>query len=72
MFGFFMGLGVDFGYMGLRGCGSAIVEGGFESLASPETDWRCWSRYGFVDERESFALVDQVHAELEVGRGKVK
>ena len=28
--------------MGLRGCGSTIVKGGFESLALPATDQRCW------------------------------
>ena len=40
-------------------------------------DWLHWRRirdvgggYGFADVREIFALVDRVHAELEVGEGE--
>ena len=51
--------------------GSGIVEGGFERSVSLAT----WERQigdvggemGFIGVRESFALVDRVHAELEVG-----
>ena len=62
--------------MGLKGCGSGIVEGGFErsvSLAAWERRIRnVGGEMGFADVRESFALVDQVHAELEVGGGEVE
>ena len=62
--------------MGLKGCGSGIVEGGFERSVSLMT----WERQiedvggemGFLGMRESFALVDWVHAKLKVGKGKVE
>ena len=51
--------------------GSGIVEGGFErsvSLATWERQIRdVGGEMGFIGVRESFALVDRVHAELEVG-----
>ena len=61
---------------GFEGCGSGIVEGGFERSVSPAT----WERrirdvggeMGFLGMRESFALVDWVHAKLKVGKGKVE
>ena len=56
--------------------GSSIVEGGFDrsvSLAAWEQQIRnVGGEMGFADVRESFALVDQVHAELEVGGGEVE
>ena len=56
--------------------GSSIVEGGFEksvSLAAWERQIRnVGGEMGFANVRESFALVDQVHAELEVGGGEVE
>ena len=56
--------------------GSSIVEGGFEksvSLAAWERQIRnVGGEVGFANVRESFALVDQVHAELEVGGGEVE
>ena len=56
--------------------GSSIVEGGFErsvSLAAWERRIRnVGGEMGFADVRESFALVDQVHVELEVGGGEVE
>ena len=56
--------------------GSSIVEGGFDrsvSLAAWERQIRnVGGEMGFADVRESFALVDQVHAELEVGGGEVE
>ena len=39
-------------------------------LALLVTDQRCWRWVGFTSIREIFALVDQVHAELEVGGGE--
>ena len=56
--------------------GSGIIEGGFERSVSPMT----WERrigdvggeMGFTGVRESFALVDQVHAKLEMGGGEVE
>ena len=55
---------------------SGIVEGGFERNVSPAT-WEQWigdvgGEMGFTGVRESFALVDRVHAELKVGGGEVK
>ena len=62
--------------MGLKGCGSGIVEGGFARSVS-STAWERQIRdvrgqMGFADVRVGFALVDRVHAELEVGGGKVE
>ena len=62
--------------MGLKGCGSSIVEGGFERSVSPAT----WERrirdvggeMGFAGMKKSFALVDRVHTELKVGGGEVE
>ena len=62
--------------IGLKGYGSGIVEGGFERSVSPAA----WERrigdiggeMGFADMRVGFALVDRVHAELEVGGGEVE
>ena len=62
--------------MGLKGCGSGIVEGGFERSVSLVT----WERQiedvggemGFASVRESFVLVDWVHAKLKVGGGEVE
>ena len=57
--------------MGLRGCGSSTIEGGFESKASLVTvkpqigDVR--EGQGFAGVRESYGFMDRVHAELEVG-----
>ena len=56
--------------------GSGIIKGGFERSVLVAT----WERrigdvrgeMGFANVRESFALVDQVHAELNVGGGEVK
>ena len=56
--------------------GSGIIEGGLERSVLPAT----WERrirdvggeMGFVSVRESFALVDQVHAKLEMGEGEVE
>ena len=61
---------------GFEGCGSGIVEGGFKRSVSPAT----WERrirdvggeMGFAGVRVGFALVDRVHAELEVGGGEVE
>ena len=55
--------------------GSGIIEGGFELSVSPAA----WERrigdvggeMGFAGVREGFALVDRVHAKLEVGGGEV-
>ena len=56
--------------------GSGIVEGGFErSVSSAVWEQRIGDvgvEMGFVGVRESFALVDQVHAELEMGGGEVE
>ena len=56
--------------------GSSIVEGGFErSLSSAAWERRIGDvggEMGFTDVRESFALVDWVHVELEVGGGEVE
>ena len=56
--------------------GSGIVEGGFKLNVSPAA-WERRNRdvggeMGFAGMRESFALVDQVHAELKVGGGEVE
>ena len=56
--------------------GSGIVEGGFKRSVSP----MMWERrigdvggeMGFTRVRESFALVDQVHAKLKMGGGEVE
>ena len=56
--------------------GSGIVEGEFERSVSSAA----WERQigdvggemGFASVRESFALVDQVHAKLEVGGSEVE
>ena len=61
---------------GFEGCGSGIVEGGFERSVSPAT----WERrirdvggeMGFAGMKKSFALVDRVHTELKVGGGEVE
>ena len=62
--------------MGLKGCGSGIVEGGFERSVSPMVWERqigdVRSEMGFVGVRVGFALVDRVHAKLEVGGGEVE
>ena len=60
----------------LKGCGSGIVEGGFERSVSLVT-WERWigdvgGEMGFVGVRVDFALVDQVHAELKVGGVEVE
>ena len=54
--------------MGLKGCGSGIVEGGFKRSVSSAM-WEQWivdvgGEMGFTCVRESFALVDWVHAKL--------
>ena len=62
--------------MGLKGCGLGIMKGGFERCVSPAA----WERrigdvggeMGFAGVRVGFALVDRVHAELEVGGGEVE
>ena len=56
--------------------GLGIVEGGFERSVSPAA-WEQWIRdvggeMGFASVSESFALVDWVHVELEVGGGEVE
>ena len=56
--------------------GSSIVEGGYKRSVL----LAAWERrigdvggeMGFAGMRESFALVDQVHAKLEVGGGEVE
>ena len=56
--------------------GSGIVEGGYKRSVLLVV----WERrigdvggeMGFAGMRESFALVDQVHAKLEVGKGEVE
>ena len=61
---------------GFEGCGSGIVEGGFERSVSPAM----WERrirdvggeMGFAGMKKSFALVDRVHTELKVGGGEVE
>ena len=62
--------------MGLKGCGSGIVEGGFKRSVSPMVWERqigdVRSEMGFVGVRVGFALVDRVHAKLEVGGGEVE
>ena len=62
--------------MGLKGCGSGIVDGGFERSVSLVM-WERWigdvgGEMGFTDVGESFALVDRVHAKLKVGGGEVE
>ncbi|KAK7828568.1 hypothetical protein CFP56_030100 [Quercus suber] len=47
--------------------GSGIVKGGFERSVSSATDRDVGGEMGFAGVKESFALVDWVHAELEVG-----
>ena len=56
--------------------GSGIVDGGFERSVLP-TAWDRRIRdvggeMGFAGVRKSFALVDRVHVELEVGGGEVE
>ena len=56
--------------------GSGIVEGEFERSVSSAA-WERWigdvgGEMGFAGVRESFALVDQVHAKLEVGESEVE
>ena len=56
--------------------GSGIVKSGFEKSVSLAT-WERWigdigGEMGFAGVRESFSLVDRVHAELEVGGGEVE
>jgi len=57
--------------MGLKGYGSGIVEGRFERSVSTAL-WEgrigdVGGEMGFAGVRESFALVDRVHLEFEVG-----
>ena len=62
--------------MGLKGCRSSIVKGGFERSVLPvalkQRIGVVGGEMGFIDVGVGFALVDWIHAELEVGGREVE